>query len=159
MDIQKDVTIHKSKNRTSDAFRRLFNKNEVGIAIPMVAIVILISIINPVFIDPENIVNILRQTSFTFIIAITMTFILIGAGIDLSVGSVLALAGVITGIGLISGIPIIVSIILGLVVAAAVGLLNGILITRYKIPSLIVTLGMMYFARGVVQVLTKGNPI
>lgn len=139
--------------------KKLTNSREFGIGAPLIALIIIVGILNPVFLDPENIINVLRQIAFVFIIGIAMTFILISAGLDLSVGSVLALGGIITGMALLANIPMWLSIILGILSGAAVGVFNGLVITRFKIPSLIVTLGMMYFARGVVQVLTKGNPV
>jgi ribose/xylose/arabinose/galactoside ABC-type transport system permease subunit len=140
-------------------WKRFTSKRETGIALPLVFLIIVAGIVNPVFFNIDNIINILRQTSFTFIIGVAMTFVLISGGLDLSVGSVLALGGVISGLALLAGIPIWLSVILGILVGVAVGLFNGIVIARFKIPSLIVSLGMMYFARGIVQVLTRGNPV
>lgn len=145
--------------KKSNVFLRIIRTRESGIAIPLILLIIITGSINPVFFDIENVINVLRQISFVFIIGIMMTYVLIGAGLDLSVGSVLALGGVICGLALLAHFPIWVSIILGCLAGTAVGLFNGIVITRFKIPSLIVTLGMMYFARGVVQVLTRGNPV
>jgi ribose/xylose/arabinose/galactoside ABC-type transport system permease subunit len=139
--------------------KRVLNKREMGIALPLVLLVIIVGIVNPVFFAFDNIINILRQSSFTFIIGVAMTFVLVGAGLDLSVGSVLALGGVISGLALLAGIPIWISILLGILAGVAVGVFNGVVIARFRIPSLIVTLGMLYFARGVVQVLTRGNPV
>lgn len=155
------VTANKTKGapKKSNVLRRIIKARETGIAIPLILLIIITGSINPVFFDIENVINVLRQISFVFIIGITMTYVLIGAGLDLSVGSVLALGGVISGLALLAHFPIWISVILGVLVGGAVGLFNGIVITRFKIPSLIVTLGMMYFARGVVQVLTRGNPV
>jgi len=138
---------------------RLSERSELGIAIPLVLLIGIVGIVNPVFFDLDNIFNVLRQSSFTFIIGLAMTFVLVGGGLDLSVGSVLALGGVISGLALLAGIPIWISVLLGVLAGALVGLFNGFVIAVFKIPSLIVTLGMMYFARGVVQVLTRGNPV
>ena len=147
-------------------FRGIFRARESGIAIPLILLVAVVSIVNPVFLDIDNLLNIARQISFTFIIGIAMTFVLIGAGLDLSVGSVLALGGVICGLALRSfmlvmplWLAIAIAIVLGVLVGVVTGIFNGRVITRFKIPSLIVTLGMMYIARGVVQVLTRGNPV
>jgi ribose/xylose/arabinose/galactoside ABC-type transport system permease subunit len=145
--------------RENSTLKRIFGKRETTIAIPLVLIIIIVSFVNPVFVSFDNIVNVLRQTSFVFIVGIGMTFILISAGLDLSVGSVLALGGVIAGLAVKTNMAIPLAILLGVLSGAAVGLFNGIFITKYKIPSLIVTLGMMYFARGIVQVLTRGEPV
>jgi len=88
-----------------------------------------------------------------------MTFILISGGLDLSVGSTLALGGMVTGYCLsIVNLPIPLAILLGLSVAAAAGLFNGLVISMLSIPPLIVTLGMMNIARGAVNVMSKGRP-
>ncbi|MCP4383941.1 MAG: ABC transporter permease [Hyphomicrobiales bacterium] len=139
--------------------KSLLNKREVGIAVPLILILILVAIVNPVFYNTGNLVNVLRQTSFTFIIAVPMTIVLVAAGLDLSVGSVLALAGVTTGLALLAGVPIWLAILIGIGTGMVVGGISGLLIARFSIPSLIVTLGMMYIARGLVQVLTRGKPI
>jgi len=157
--VESGTDVKKDAPRKRSLLIRILNKREVGIAVPLILLIIIVSIVNPVFLEIDNIINILRQMSFTFIIGVAMTFILIGAGLDLSVGSVLALGGVISGLALLANLPVWLSIILGILVGVAVGFFNGFVITRFKIPSLIVTLGMMYFARGVVQVLTRGNPV
>jgi ribose/xylose/arabinose/galactoside ABC-type transport system permease subunit len=147
------------KIKKMNIWQKIMNKREMGMAIPLVLLIIVIGIVNPVFLNVGNIINVLRQTAFTFIIGVAMTLVLIGGGLDLSVGSVLALGGVISGLAMLAGIPVWISVLLGVLVGVAIGLFNGIVVTRFKIPSLIVTLGMMYFARGVVQVLTRGNPV
>jgi ribose/xylose/arabinose/galactoside ABC-type transport system permease subunit len=140
-------------------WRRLSEKSELGIAVPLLLLIVIVGVVNPVFFNVDNIINVLRQSSFTFIIGVAMTFVLVGGGLDLSVGSVLALGGVISGLALLAGVPIWISVVLGVLAGVVVGLFNGIVVAMFKIPSLIVTLGMMYFARGVVQVLTRGNPV
>jgi ribose/xylose/arabinose/galactoside ABC-type transport system permease subunit len=140
-------------------WRRLSEKSELGIAVPLLLLIVIVGVVNPVFFNVDNIINVLRQSSFTFIIGVAMTFVLVGGGLDLSVGSVLALGGVISGLALLAGVPIWIAVALGVLAGVVVGLFNGIVVAMFKIPSLIVTLGMMYFARGVVQVLTRGNPV
>lgn len=139
--------------------RRFFRLKELGIAIPMILIFVIIGIINPRFFSRTNIINMLRNSAFVFVIGVTMTSVFIGGGLDLSVGSTLALGGVISGLALLAGVPIWISVLLGVLVGSAVGYLNGLFIARFKIPSFIVTLGMMYIARGIVQFLTRGNPV
>lgn len=145
--------------KRSNFWRRLSEKSELGIAVPLLLLIVIVGVVNPVFFNVDNIINVLRQSSFTFIIGVAMTFVLVGGGLDLSVGSVLALGGVISGLALLAGIPIWIAVALGVLAGVVVGLFNGIVVAMFKIPSLIVTLGMMYFARGVVQVLTRGNPV
>ncbi|MBT3274335.1 MAG: ABC transporter permease [Spirochaetales bacterium] len=147
------------KSTFSKNLRRFFRLKELGIAIPMILIFVIIGIINPRFFSRVNIINMLRNSAFVFVIGVTMTSVFIGGGLDLSVGSTLALGGVISGLALLAGVPIWISVILGVLVGSTVGFLNGLFIARFKIPSFIVTLGMMYVARGIVQFLTRGNPV
>jgi ribose transport system permease protein len=118
-----------------------------------------VTLVNPTFSSSANLFNVLRSSGFTLITVVGMTFILITGGLDLSVGSVLALGGVITGLACRSGLPVPIAIALGLGMGVLIGFLNGIIIVKSGIPPLIVTLGMQYAAKGLVQVLTKGVPI
>lgn len=145
------INLNKVKNK-------LTSFSELGILIPFIILVIVISFFNPVFLGFRNIVNVLRSISFTAIVAIGMTFVLISGGLDLSVGSIIGLGGVITGGCLINGIPIIISILAGLFIGLIIGFINGFIITRFKIPPLIVSLGMLYIARGIIYIITRGRP-
>lgn len=138
---------------------RFFREN-AGILIGLFVLVTIISIMNNDFLSTQNLLNVLRQVSTNMFIAIGMTLVIILAGIDLSVGSIMALAGVVTG-GLIafSGVPMWLAVIAGLLVGAVFGLINGYF-TAYKfLPSFIVTLATMNIARGVAYVYTDGKPI
>ena len=149
----------KNDSTATNLIKRVFSIREVGILIPLIAICVITSIINPVFATANNLVNLLRSISITVIGGVGMTFILISGGLDLSVGSVLALGGMITGycLGVLQA-PITISILAGIMAAVAAGLVNGLIIARLHIPPLIVTLGMMNAARGVVNVMSKGRP-
>jgi ribose transport system permease protein len=146
-------------NKVLAAVNRLFKRREAGILIPLALIFVLSGIINPRFFSYQNIMNILFQASFVGIIGVAMSFVLILAGLDLSVGSVLGLSGVVTGFALLAGVPIILSIVAGILTGAAVGLFNGFIIARIKMPPFIVTLSSMYMARGLCEFLTRGQPV
>jgi ribose transport system permease protein len=89
-----------------------------------------------------------------------MTLVLIAAGIDLSVGSVLALSCVSVGIFMVKmGMPVITAILLAIIIGAVIGFVNGFVIVKFKTPPMIMTLGMMFMARGMVYISTKGLPI
>ena len=134
--------------------------NELGILIFLIAICIVISAVNPKFYSFINIINILRQTSYIGIIGMAVTMVFITAGLDLSVGSVLGLGGLISAIFMATfGMPVWISVIAGLLTGVFFGLVNGFLIVKGKIPSLIVTLGTLYIARGFMNVITKGRPV
>jgi len=140
--------------------RKIWGIKEFGIIAPTVLYAIFVQIINPVFFTPLNLANLLRQTGFILIPALGMTLVLIAAGIDLSVGSVMGLGGVVAGLCMVNmGLPIWFSIIITLLVGLLVGIVNGAVITRFNIPPMIMTLGMMYIARGIVYITTKGLPI
>jgi ribose/xylose/arabinose/galactoside ABC-type transport system permease subunit len=140
-------------------WRKIVHAQESGIFIALMILSLLIGFINPVFFKFANIMHILKTASYFFIPGIAITYVLIAAGLDLSIGSVLALGGVASGLALMAGVPIWLSIIIGIVVGMFAGFVNGIIITKFKIPPLITTLGMMYLARGCVEVLTKGTPV
>jgi ribose transport system permease protein len=142
------------------AVSKILAVKESGIVIPTVLFIIIISIVNPVFLSSNNIFNVLRSTGFTLITALGMTFILITQGLDLSVGSVLALGGCVSGIAMNTyNIPVVPSILLGCGAGFIIGLANGLIVIKFRIPPLIMTLGMMYMARGIVYIITKGVPI
>ncbi|MFP4012141.1 MAG: ABC transporter permease, partial [Spirochaetaceae bacterium] len=105
------------------------------------------------------ILNLLLQATVNATIAAGMTLVILTAGIDLSVGSVLALTAVFTADVLQTGVPVVVGAAAGLGLGAVVGLVNGLLVTEGKIPPFIVTLGMMTLARGLALSYTGGRPV
>lgn len=133
-----------------------------GIYIAFLAMCILFSIMNPLFLTPGNIINIVRQVSFNAILAMGMLMVIITGGIDLSVGSVIALASVITASFVRQAAPILpvpVAVLVGLAIGALCGMFNGILITKGKLAPFIVTMVSMTMARGAAQLFTKGRPV
>jgi len=131
-----------------------------GIYIAFAVLIIVMAILSPVFLKPTNLLNILRQTSINGIIAIGMTLVILTGGIDLSVGSILALSAVIaTSFAHPGEHNIIVPLAAGLFVGLACGFVNGIIIAWNKIAPFIVTLAMMTIARGLALVYTNGRPV
>ncbi len=143
----------------SNPFTRFFTDN-LGIFAGLVLLCLVLSIVTPVFLTATNIFNVLRQVSLNLYVACAMTMVIILGGIDLSVGSVIALSGVITG-GLISfsGYSVSVAVICGLLSGVAIGAVNGLIISLTTIPPFIVTLATMNIARGIAYVYTGGQPI
>jgi ribose transport system permease protein len=113
----------------------------------------------PHFLTVSNLLNVLEQTALNAVVAVGMTFVIISGGIDLSVGSVLALAGICLALALEAGVPAPAAIAISLVVGGACGLVNGLLITLGRLPPFIATLGMMSVARGIALMLAEGRPI
>jgi len=122
--------------------------DQYSVVFAFVVLVALAAILNEHFLDIGNITNVLRQVSIVGILSLGMTFVIILGGIDLSVGSVLAFSGtVIMAAQVTYGLPIWMSIGLGLVAGALLGVINGLVITYGKITAFIATLAMMTIAR------------
>jgi len=126
--------------------------------------------ISSTFLSQENALNVLRQISVNLCLSIGMTLVILSGGIDLSVGSVLAFAGAVAAGLLKNGVALPVfgvvvqftafgALVAGLLVGTALGLFNGWVITRFKLPPFVATLGMLSIARGLTQLWTKGFPI
>ena len=109
----------------------------------LLALILVVSILSPSFLSTKNIFNILRQTSVNGIIAAGMTFVILTGGIDLSVGSILAISGAICASLLVSGQNIFVAVIAALVVGTVVGFINGFIITTGRLQPFIATLSTM----------------
>ena len=115
--------------------------------------------LTPHFLTVSNLLNVAQQTSINAIVAVGMTFVIISGGIDLSVGSIVALSGVVLGSLLQGGQPLAVALAAALAVGIACGLLNGALVSIGGLPPFIATLGMMSVARGAALVFTEGRPV
>lgn len=139
-----------------------------GILIALIVLCIALSITSDNFLSSRNIINVLRQTSINGILAIGMTFVILTRGIDLSVGSVVALAGVVSASfattsasGFIPGAPYFAAIPLmaGLLTGTFAGALSGVAVARYTVPAFVATLGMLSAARGLTLIYSGGRPI
>ena len=111
------------------------------------------------FLTADNMANLARQVAVFGIIAVGQLLVILTAGIDLSVGSVLGLTGCITAELLVHGVGIVPAILIGMAAGAAIGVFNGSLVAYGKLPPFIVTLGMLGIARGVVLVLTDASTV
>ena len=120
----------------------------------LILLMIGFTIASPQFLTVSNILNIARQTAIVSIIGFAMTFVLTAGEIDLSIGAVMALASVVTSIILRDGGHWVIASIAGLATGAGFGWINGLLTTRAKIPSFLVTLGSMGIARGIALTIT-----
>jgi ribose/xylose/arabinose/galactoside ABC-type transport system permease subunit len=118
-----------------------------------------LTILSDRFLTVNNLLNVTRQISINAIISVGMTLVILTGGIDLSVGSIVALTGSITAGLLVGGQSIFLAILVGMLVGVTLGLCNGLLITRGRIPPFIATLGIMTAARGFTLVYTEGRPI
>lgn len=125
----------------------------------LLVLITIVTILSPSFLSTKNIFNILRQTSVNGIIATGMTFVILTGGIDLSVGSILAISGAVCASLLASGQNIIIAVLVALIIGAMVGFLNGFIITKGKLQPFIATLATMTILRGLTLVYTDGKPI
>jgi ribose transport system permease protein len=132
---------------------------KLGPLAAFILLFIVVAILNPSFIAPLNILNLLRQVSINALIAFGMTFVILTGGIDLSVGSTLALSSVLMAGMIVSGINPIAAIFISVILGAVMGAINGLLITKGKIAPFIATLATMTVFRGLTLVYTNGNPI
>ena len=127
--------------------------------IALIFLIVIVSFLNPNFFTVDNILNILRQTSVNAIIAVGMTLVILTAGIDLSVGSVLALCGAFAASMIGMEIPVMVAVPTALLAGAALGAISGVIIAKGKVQAFIATLVTMTLLRGVTMVYTDGRPI
>ncbi|WP_260261098.1 ribose ABC transporter permease [Vibrio intestinalis] len=142
--------------------KKLFSKEwliEQKSLIALLFLIVVVSFLNPNFFTVDNILNILRQTSVNAIIAVGMTLVILTAGIDLSVGSVLALCGAFAATMIGLEIPVMIAVPTALVAGAALGAISGIIIAKGKVQAFIATLVTMTLLRGVTMVYTDGRPI
>jgi len=131
-----------------------------GIVAVLLVIAAALSATTESFATASNLTNVARQVSINGILAVGVTFVLLTGGVDLSLGSVVALSGVTCALFAHPGQhPVAVPIAVGLLTGALCGLLNGVLVTRGGIAPFIVTLGMMTVARGLALILSGGKPV
>jgi ribose/xylose/arabinose/galactoside ABC-type transport system permease subunit len=140
----------------------LNNRNllkKYGLLIAFLILSIVFSLTSPVFITEQNILNILNQVSINAILAIGVTFVIIIGGIDLGLGSYVALTGCLAALLAQSSEGILLPITVGIMAGLVIGCINGLIITKGKLAAFIVTLGMMTIARGGALVISGGRPI
>jgi ribose transport system permease protein len=140
-------------------FRPVQSKRQLGTFAGLLALCLILWAATPHFLTVSNLLNVLEQTAINAIVAVGMTFVIISGGIDLSVGSILAVSGIALGIALQSGAGAPLAIVLALAVGTVCGLANGALVTFGRLPPFIATLGMMSVARGAALMLAEGRPI
>ncbi len=132
---------------------------KIGPFIGLLLIVAIISIMSPSFLTLNNLLNVLRQVSINALIAFGMTFVILTGGIDLSVGSILALTGAVSAGLMAGGMDPLLAMLLGLLLGAILGAINGLIIAKGKVAPFIATLATMTIYRGLTLVYTEGKPI
>ena len=125
----------------------------------LIVLCIVIAILEPKFLSTGNLAGVARQTAVITIIAMGMTMVMVSGGIDLSVGSMMALAGVVGAFAMVAGAPAVVGVLVCIAMGAACGFFNGAAISVLKIPPFIATLGAMGIYRGVALLLPDGKAV
>ncbi len=147
---------------TAKSLKKRFKEfpiKDYGVVIGFILLCIIISFATPAFFTGKNILNLLRQSSIIGIIATGMTFVILSGNFDLSVGAVAAFSGAVALTLMGQGHGLFFSIAAALATGCLVGFLNGVLVAKVNIPSLIATMGMVTIVRGVLLLFTGGYPI
>src|ERR1700731_4008153 len=132
---------------------------QLGLALVLLTLVVIMTVSSPTFLTTGNVLNVFRQASPTLIVAVAMTLVITSGGIDLSVGSTLAVVGVLSAVLLSAGCSWWVVVLLMLGFGSVIGLMNGWLVTLGGLPPFIATLATLSILRGVAQLITKGYSI
>ena len=132
----------------------------LGIYLALIVLMIAFSLMNRSFLSISNFINILQQVSTMGIMAIGMMFVMLTGGVDLSVGTQVSIVGICTATFMVKyGMNPVTAVILGFLVGGLIGVVNGTIVTKTKIPPLIATLGMMQVVQGLSYTICKGIPI
>lgn len=137
----------------------IHNGRQFGTLIGLFGLMSIFMLMTPYFLTVSNLLNIAQQTSINAIMAVGMTFVIITAGIDLSVGSIVAFSGVVLASCLQADVPMPLAILVGLGIGSLCGSVNGLLISYGRLPPFISTLGMMSVARGAALLYSDGRPV
>lgn len=159
MKTEQSTAPHLARERFSSKLARLASIRASGLIWVLVIMCAVAAAVSDAFLNPFNLINVMRQVALFGIVSIGMTFVILTAGIDLSVGSIVAVVAVVSAMMLDSGVPIPLVLIAGLLLGAAAGAVNGAGIAIGKIPPFIMTLGTMVIGRGLAMTISDGHPI
>ena len=132
---------------------------KIGIVVCLFLLGLVFTILTRKFLTVSNIVNILQQSTINGCVALGMTLVIITGGIDLSVGSIMALSGMIMAQLMVAGVPVGVALFAGIVLGIICGAVNGLLISMIKLQPFLVTLGTMSVYRGITLIISDGLPV
>lgn len=149
-----------STNMVGKSYKTPRRSAKYGLLLALLLIGVGLSLITPKFLTVQNLMIIVTQVSINAVLAFGVTFVIITGGIDLSIGSVVAVAGVAAAsFAHPDTYPLLVPIVVGLLAGVAFGALNGLVVTCSKVPPFIVTLGTMTIGRGAALIVSKGRPV
>jgi ribose transport system permease protein len=139
--------------------KRITNWRELNVVLAVILLSAVLTFSSDVFLTPANLFSVMRAFSLTAIMAIGQTMVILTAGIDLSVGSTMGLAGLVTAMLIRDGYPVDLAVVGGLLTGTGVGLFNGLMVTRLRLPPFIATLGTLSMGRGLMYWITHGWPV
>jgi ribose transport system permease protein len=145
-----------AEKKEKKILRRIFQIREMGVLSALVVIIVFMTITSPYFLKTQNLLNILRGMSTIGIMGIGMTMVIITGGIDLSVGSLLAVSGMFTARLMYHGLFPWLAVAAGFAMGILLGAVNGFIITKVKVNPFITTLGMLSIGRGLTYLLATG---
>ena len=151
--------MEKKSNTSKKIGKALLQKPEMGTLLPLAILMIAVAIVNMNFFNVSNILDILRTASFSFIVAVPITFLMSAGGMDLSIGAVTSFGGIICAFCLKAGLPIPVAVLVAIAAGCVAGFLNGVIIVRFALPAFIATMGMQYVVNGIIAVTTEALAI
>lgn len=140
-------------------FKRFTRLSESSLIMILLVMIVVLWGLNNKFLSFTNITNLLRQTAIIGVLAVGMTFVIISAGIDLSVGSVLAFSSILASQLMVKGIPVSMAILIAVLAGSLIGVLQGFTIYKGKVPAFIATLGGMTIVRGVVMLMCNAEKV
>lgn len=141
------------------SLKEIMKVKELGALIPLVLLVVVASLVNPNFMRPTNLFDILKTTSYTTVLAVPLTMLMASGRMDMSIGATTALGGIIVAMAQTSGVPLPLAILLGILVGVLIGLTNAILVDYFNLPGFIATLAVSNIVDGISSVITNNNPI
>ena len=154
------VTTTGTATESTSARALAFLRGATGPLIGLVLLCVFLSFSTDTFLSMRNFLNVMDQITVLGVMAVGMTLVILIGGIDLSVGSVLALSGMVMGyLGNNREWPFVIAILVALIASAACGLTSGLMVTRLRMPAFIATLAMMSIARGIASIITNGEQI
>lgn len=154
-----DAVAGKKSSKFGEILGLVNRFEEVGIFLALVILCVCLGVLSPQFFTLGNIINVLRQISQVAILAVGMAYVIITGGIDLSIGSSIALGGVIAATLAQMGVPVVLALLAATVVGALFGVLNGLMIVKININPFITTMAMMNIIKGLAYLITGGMPI
>ena len=146
-------------NKNKGIFKNFSKMAESNLIIILVVLIFTLWMLNDKFLSFTNVTNLMRQTAIIGVLAVGMTFVILAAGIDLSVGSVLAFSSILASKMMVAGYPVWAAILIALVAGSVIGAIMGVIIHKGKVPAFIATLGGMTIVRGLVMLMCGAQKV